>query len=97
MTSLKDQPFALLGVNVNSYDAKKLREVTDKEELNWRSFTGQGDFAAKWNASTPSYYVVDHKGVIRYKWIGYPGEKVLDAALSKLIEETKRSVKSGEK
>jgi hypothetical protein len=29
--------------------------------------------------------VIDHKGVIRYKWAGAPGEKVMNAALDKLI------------
>jgi hypothetical protein len=42
---------------------------------------------AKWNPSTPSYYVLDPRGVIRYKWVGAPGEKAIDTALEKLINE----------
>ena len=53
----------------------------DKEKLNWRSFSSRA-IAAKWSArGTPTYYVIDHKGVIRYKWVGYPGAKAIDAAL----------------
>src|SRR5260370_41263401 len=37
---------------------------------------------ARWCCST---YVIDHKGVIRHKWVGSPGEKAIDAALDKLI------------
>jgi peroxiredoxin len=83
----------LLGVNVNGYDARQLKEAMDKEKLPWRSFAdpgalGQGAIAAKWNLpATPTYYVLDPKGVIRYKWVGSPGEKAIDAALDKLIKE----------
>ena len=31
--------------------------------------------------------LVARKGVIRYKWVGNPGEKAIDAALEKLIQE----------
>ena len=55
--------------------------------MNWRSFAYQEAINAKWNPSTPCYYVIDHKGVIRYKWVGHPGEHAIDAALDKLIEE----------
>lgn len=47
---------------------------------------GAGPIARKWNLSaTPTFYVIDPKGVIRYKWAGAPGEEVVDAALRKLI------------
>ena len=64
----------------------------EKEKLTWRSFVdmgnaGAGPIVTKWNLSaTPTFYLIDHKGVIRYKWAGPPGEKVLDAALDKLIK-----------
>ena len=35
---MKDKPFALIGVNVNRYNVKKVKSVMDKEKLNWRSF-----------------------------------------------------------
>src|SRR4051812_50126555 len=63
----------------------------EKEKLPWRSVVdagnaGAGPIAARWNlTATPTFYVIDHKGVIRYKWAGPPGQKVMDAALDKLI------------
>jgi peroxiredoxin len=83
----------LIGVNVSGYDAKTLKEGMEKENVTWRSFAdagtlGQGPIATKWNLSaTPTLYVIDHRGTIRYKWVGGPGEKAIDAALSKLIHE----------
>jgi peroxiredoxin len=85
---LQGKPFALIGVNVNAYDAKQLKAVMVKENLNWRSTADQGAIAEKWNSpGTPVYYVIDPAGVIRYKWVGNPGEKALDAALDKLIQQ----------
>ena len=70
---------------------KNLKEVMDKEKLNWRSFADDGRITGKWNLhGTPTLYVLDHKGVIRHKWVGSPGEKALAAALQKLIKDEER-------
>jgi hypothetical protein len=80
-------------VNVNGYDARKLKEAMSREKLTWRSFAdpgplGQGAIAAKWNLpATPTFYVLDPRGVIRHKWVGSPGAKAIDTALDRLIEE----------
>ena len=87
MNNLEEKPFALIGVHSNNYEPKKLKEVMDKERLNWRSFSNRG-VSEKWSArGTPAYYIIDHKGVIRYKWVGYPGMNAIDIALEKLIIE----------
>ena len=63
-------------MNSNTAEAKKLKEVMEQEKLNWRSFAAQNAIKDKWNnPGTPAYYVIDQKGVIRYKWLGYPGER----------------------
>ena len=91
---MKNKPFALLGVNTNDKEPAKLKEVMNKEELNWRSTADDGSIAEKWNSpGTPVYYVLDPQGVIRYKWVGYPGEKALDAGLEKLIQAAERDPK----
>ena len=38
-------------------------------------------------------YVIDHKGVIRHKWLGSPGDKVLDDAIEKLVAEAEKGGK----
>ena len=92
MQTLKDKPFALIGVNVGG-NAKNLKDVVKKEGLTWRSFAdsgtaGAGPIAARWNlTNTPTLYVLDPRGVIRYKWVGGPGEKAIDAALDGLMKE----------
>jgi hypothetical protein len=84
---LKDRPFALIGVNINEYESKNLKERMDKEKMNWRSFAHQEAINDKWNPSTPGYYILDPKGLIRHKWVGAPGEKAIDSALEILINE----------
>jgi len=69
----------------------------DKEKLNWRSFADHGDdnkrpIVTQWNLrGTPTLYLIDHKGVIRNKWLGSPGEKVIDEKIEKLIKEAEGS------
>jgi hypothetical protein len=99
VTNLKDKPFALLGVHVGGANAKQLRQVMEKEKLTWRSFVdagpaSAGPIATKWNLSgTPTFYLIDHKGVIRYKWAGPPGEKIMESAIDKLIRAAEGSIK----
>ena len=99
MTNLKDKPFALIGVHVGGSTVKQLKAIMDKEKLPWRSFVdlgnaGTGEIATKWNHSaTPTFYVIDHKGVIRYKWAAPPGTKVMDAALEEVIGEAEKDAK----
>ncbi|HMF10783.1 MAG TPA: hypothetical protein VKE94_00705 [Gemmataceae bacterium] len=92
MTNLSNKPFALVGVHVGGSTVTQLKKLMEKEKLTWRSFVdvgqaGAGPIATKWNLSaTPSFYVIDHEGVIRYKWAGAPGAKLVDEALEKLIK-----------
>jgi hypothetical protein len=63
-----------------------------KDKITWRSFVdpgnaGAGPIATKWVlTATPTFYVIDHKGVIRHKWVGASGGKGMDVALEKLIK-----------
>ena len=76
----------MIGVNVVGHEPKKLKEVMAKENMNWRSVSSRA-VTEKWNAGTPTYYVIDHHGIIRNKWVGSPGEKAIDTSLEKLIKE----------
>ena len=79
-------------MNTNNYEPAKLKEVMNQEALNWRSTADDGSIAEKWNSpGTPVYYVLDPQGIIRSKWVGYPGVKALDTVLEKLIQETEKT------
>jgi peroxiredoxin len=91
---LAGKPFAVIGVNISESSAADLKKLMDKQNLAWRSFSdppakeGFGAIAKKWNlAGTPTIYVIDHKGVIRHKWLGSPGDMVIDRVVEELIHE----------
>jgi hypothetical protein len=88
---LESKPFALLGINSDS-DREKLKEVLKKEEITWRSWwdggNSSGPVASKWNVTSwPTIYVLDAKGVIRYRDVR---GKDLDEAVDKLLQEMRR-------
>jgi len=88
---LADQPFALLGIN-SDRDLEALQATLKKENITWRSFWNgekgtSGPISTAWNVrSWPTIYVLDHKGVIRYKNVR--GER-MDSAVDTLLEELK--------
>ena len=99
--AMENKPFVLLGVNSDS-SKDFLKKVIADEKMTWRSWwdggNTQGPIAKKWNIrGWPTLYVVDHKGVIRHKWVGSPGEQTMDKALEKLVkaveEDTKKNAK----
>jgi hypothetical protein len=94
---MEDKPFVLLGVNSDP-SKEVLKKVIADEKMTWRSWwdggNTQGPIATKWNVhGWPTLYVVDHKGVIRHKWVGSPGDKVLDESLNKLVEVAEKDAR----
>jgi hypothetical protein len=79
-------------VNIFDREPKKLKEIMEKEKITWRSIASQA-VTSRWNAGTPTYYLLDGKGIIRYKWVGSPGEKAIDMALEKLIHKSEKGTK----
>jgi RNA polymerase sigma factor (sigma-70 family) len=94
---MQDRPFALLGVNGDG-DEDKLRALIQKEDITWRSWwdgggsaNTPGPIARQFNVNTwPTFYLIDHRGVIRHKFIGTPGPGKLDAAIDELVTAAER-------
>ena len=65
-----------------------------KEKLTWRSFVSRKAIYTKWNLkTTPASYLIDHRGIIRYRWFGGAGEKVIGEAIDKLVKEAEAAGK----
>ena len=80
----------MLGVNILPHTPQALKKVMDTHKLNWRTFADDGSIAKRWNSpATPSFYIIDHRGFIRHKWIGHPGKKTIETALKKLLRQVK--------
>jgi peroxiredoxin len=86
---LEGKPFVLLGVNSDP-DKTELKKALEKDKITWRSFwdqTTSGPIATAWDIhGWPSLFVIDEKGVIRHKWVGSPGEEVMDKAIEELVK-----------
>ena len=89
---LANQPFVLIGIN--SDPKVRLRTAMKKNNITWRSFwdggnTG-GPIAKAWGVrSWPTIYVVDDRGVIRYKNVRGPK---MDTAVDTLLAKTTSSL-----
>jgi peroxiredoxin len=78
---MKDEPFALIGVNSDSVETAK--EAIEKNGLNWRSFQnsveGESVISSDWCvAGWPTVVVLDADRKIRYR--GHDGYKATDVA-----------------
>jgi RNA polymerase sigma factor (sigma-70 family) len=94
---MQDRRFVLLGVNGDG-DKDKLGALIQKEDITWRSWwdgggsaNTPGPIARQFNVQTwPTFYLIDHRGVIRHKFIGTPGARKLDAAIDELVTAAER-------
>jgi hypothetical protein len=87
---LEGKPFVLLGVN-SDHDKDKLKQRMKEENMTWRSWWDGGDtngpIANQFNVQGwPTLYVLDHRGIIRHKYVGFPGEETFDKAIDLLVE-----------
>ncbi len=89
---LKDKPFTLVGVNSDK-DLLYLHERMKAENITWPSFTNGpfgplGPIAAKWGVGGwPTIYILDHKGVIRFK---NKRGQAMEEAVEKLLAEMEK-------
>lgn len=89
---LADKPFAIVGVNADIDEAAAARAVA-RHKMTWRSFKNAPPagptIAAQWQVTSwPTFYLIDHQGVIRKRWNQTPPATAeLDAAVDELIEQ----------
>ncbi len=89
---LKDKPFALVSVSVDA-EKKTLTEFLAKEKMPWTHWWNgpKGGILEEWDVQYyPTIYVIDARGVIRYK--NLRGER-LEEAVKELIKEAEKKPK----
>ena len=88
---LKDKAFALIGINSDG-DRSALQTILEKEKITWRQAVDgstEGPIATSWNIhGWPTIYILDSKGVIRYKNLR---DKPMEDAVVKLLEEMSKN------
>jgi hypothetical protein len=91
---LSGKPFVLIGVN-SDRDAEKLKNDLKENKVTWRSFQNQRKdspaISEEWKVQGwPTLYLIDHKGIIQKKWLGGPGNEMLDKAVEKLVQAAEK-------
>ena len=87
----RDEPFVLLGVNVD-VSREVLQSTQNERELNWRSWWDGpgGPIATRWGVTgLPAVYLLDHRGVIRFESLGVPDFGDLEKRIESLVREAK--------
>ena len=85
---LESKPFALIGIN--SDPKEKFKEQAASEQVTWPAFwdggNTSGPIATAWNVhGWPTIYVLDAKGVIRFKNVrGEAMDKAVDSLLAEM-------------
>jgi hypothetical protein len=90
---LEGKPFVLLGI-CTSLEKDGLRKLIESGEVTWRCWHAEqgSSIAQEWRPQyLPRTYVLDHKGVIRFK--GLQGKK-LDEAVDQLLRELETEKKT---
>ena len=84
---LKDQPFALIGINSDG-PADKVKKILADNDITWRQAidgSTSGPLATRWNVhGWPTIYVVDAKGVIRDRDVR---DEAMEKSVMKLLAE----------
>ncbi|MBL8767132.1 MAG: TlpA family protein disulfide reductase [Planctomycetes bacterium] len=87
---LKDEPFALLGINSDG-DRESLNKILAENGITWRQAvegSTNGPIATRWNVSGwPTIYILDHEGRIRAR-------DLRDAEMEKKVVELLNEMKS---
>jgi peroxiredoxin len=91
VSRLKDKPFALLSVNTDE-DRATLRKSIKDGEITWRCWWDggqEGPICKDWNVTSfPTVYVLDGRGIIRFKHVRGPS---LDDAVATLLKASEAS------
>ncbi len=85
---LKDQAFALIGINSDG-GREAVQEILKREEISWRNVVDgstEGPIATQWNVrGWPTIYVLDATGKIRFKGLR---DEALEKAVMELLAES---------
>jgi thiol-disulfide isomerase/thioredoxin len=96
-----DKPFTILGINVDNTLAD-FKKTMKKEKITWPTiYDGSpqvSKITKKWRVrSFPTIYVIDHKGLIRYKHLmPFQLESAVNDLVAKAVEDDKGSGGNGQ-
>ena len=88
---MKDKSFALIGINSDG-SRSALNKILKENKITWRHAVDgstEGPLATRWNVHVwPTIYILDAKGVIRYRDLR---DKQMEDAVNILLKEVASS------
>ena len=78
-------------VSVSADDKKEtLEKFLEKEKMPWVHWWDNGPESKVLKTyrvkAFPTLYLIDHTGIIQYKWVGSPGNDKIDDAVEELVK-----------
>lgn len=95
LDTMKGRPFTIIGVNSDP-DRAQIPKLNYDAGITWRSFWNgpggmRGPISKKWNVEGwPTFYLIDHKGVIRYFWKNIPEISSLGKAVEEVLTQVEQ-------
>ena len=89
---MSKKPFVLLSVSADT-EKSAVTEFMSKEKMPWSHWwDGRGGPVAKMFRiqAYPTLFLIDAKGIVRKKWIGSPGNEVVDKAVEEMVAEAEK-------
>src|SRR5262249_60129119 len=86
---LANKPFALLGVNGDGEGRAAIPKIQEAN-INWRYWidTPENAIVPRWDVSGfPTVFLIDPKGIVRYRHEGAPSAEELDSEIDRLLAE----------
>ncbi|MHC5537111.1 TlpA family protein disulfide reductase [Singulisphaera rosea] len=95
VAKMAGRPFVLLGVDSDE-DLDKVRRIMDERGITWPSWRNMGSKAGpistSWNVQGwPTVYVLDHRGVIRWKRPSFPHHEPIEEIVGGLVRDAERA------
>lgn len=89
------KPFTVLGVN-SDVSRDLVKKVIEKEKMFWQIIwdggTTEGPLAQQWNVKGwPLVVLIDHQGLIRYRFNGAPVSAILTPLVDRLVKEAEQA------
>jgi thiol-disulfide isomerase/thioredoxin len=97
-TKYANRPFTIFGIN-SDQRRDLVKRMVETEKMTWPIIWDEGSIhgpmATKWNVKGwPLVVLIDHQGVIRYKFPGAPEAAVLTSLVERLVSEAESSSES---
>lgn len=96
VSKFQGKPFEILGINTDRSNNPADMKARDKKAgvpfRSWLDGSPRGKISSSYKVQAfPTLFILDHKGVIRYKFEGAPPPHVLDQAVEELLNQVSSS------